>query len=208
MQVWILTLLRGLRIQRCCKPQHRSQMWLRSSVAMVVAVAGSCSSDLTPSLGTSICCGCSRIKKKKSVDPWCRWCFPHHSIVPSTSYPELGQGSSLTNAYICLTMDQPIPLSTLQMIYLQGRHCHYFHYRGNESECRELSNLLKMTQLANDRASSRVYALNQGGGSFSQKRFQALWARWSLLELLKNAAIVARKQPQIICKQMSEAVYQ
>ena len=38
-------------------------MWLGSHVA--VAVAGSYSCDLTPSLGTSICCGCGPKKKKK-----------------------------------------------------------------------------------------------------------------------------------------------
>ena len=40
-----------------------SQMWLGSYVA--VAVAGSYSSDMTPSLGTSICCKCGPKKKKK-----------------------------------------------------------------------------------------------------------------------------------------------
>ena len=40
-------------------------MRLRSSVAVAVAQAGSYSSDWTPSLGTSICHGCSPTKKKK-----------------------------------------------------------------------------------------------------------------------------------------------
>ena len=40
----------------------RSQMRLGSHVA--VAVAGSYSSDSTPSLGTSICCGCGPEKQK------------------------------------------------------------------------------------------------------------------------------------------------
>ena len=40
---------------------------LRSGVAVAVVQAGSCSSsNLTPSLGTSICCGCSPKKKKKT----------------------------------------------------------------------------------------------------------------------------------------------
>ena len=34
---------------------------------MAVAVAGSCSSDLTPGLETSICCRCTSKKKKKNV---------------------------------------------------------------------------------------------------------------------------------------------
>ena len=37
-------------------------MW---AVAVAVAVAGSCSSNLTPSLGTFICCRCAPKKKKK-----------------------------------------------------------------------------------------------------------------------------------------------
>ena len=47
----------------CCELWCRLQMWVRSGVPM--AVAGSCSSDLTPSLGTSICCGCCSAKKPK-----------------------------------------------------------------------------------------------------------------------------------------------
>ena len=42
----------------------RSQLWLRSWVA--VAKAGSCSSDSTPSLGTSTCCGCGPKKQKQN----------------------------------------------------------------------------------------------------------------------------------------------
>ena len=45
----------GIRIGLCHKLQHRSQMQLRSSAAVVVAQVCSCSTDLTPSLGTSIC---------------------------------------------------------------------------------------------------------------------------------------------------------
>ena len=58
----------GLRIWCChelwCKPQTR----LGSGVAVALAYAGSYSSDLTPSLGTSLCSGCSpkkAIKEKK-----------------------------------------------------------------------------------------------------------------------------------------------
>ena len=38
--------------------------WLRPCVAVAVVQAGSCSSDLTPSLGTSICHRCSSKKQK------------------------------------------------------------------------------------------------------------------------------------------------
>ena len=43
----------------------RLQMWLRSGIAVAVAYAGSCSSDSTPSLGTSVCPECNPKKKKK-----------------------------------------------------------------------------------------------------------------------------------------------
>ena len=53
MRVWIrfLALLSGLRIQCCCELW---QMSLRSHVVVVVVQAGSCSSNSTLSLGTSI----------------------------------------------------------------------------------------------------------------------------------------------------------
>ena len=51
MQVQSLASLGGLRIQHCPNLWHRLQKWLRSSVAVAVVQASSCSSDLTPSLG-------------------------------------------------------------------------------------------------------------------------------------------------------------
>ena len=45
------------------KLQHWSQVWLRSGVAVVQA--SGCGSDLTTSLGSSICCTCGPKKKKK-----------------------------------------------------------------------------------------------------------------------------------------------
>ena len=56
MRMWIRfqVSLNGLRIWCCYELWCRSQMWHGSHVA--VAVAGSYSSNLTPSLGTSICC--------------------------------------------------------------------------------------------------------------------------------------------------------
>ena len=59
-QVRSLALLSGLRIWHCCELWYRSQTQLRSGVA----VAGSYSSDWTPSLGISICHGCSSKKTK------------------------------------------------------------------------------------------------------------------------------------------------
>ena len=60
MRTWVrsLALLSGLRIWHCCELWCRLQMQLRSHVAVVVVQAGSCSSNLTPSLGTSTYHGC------------------------------------------------------------------------------------------------------------------------------------------------------
>ena len=70
MWVWSLALLSVLRIWRGGKLWHRSQMCLRSSVAVAVVSAGSCScsSNLTPSLGTFTCCRCGPKKKKKKKE--------------------------------------------------------------------------------------------------------------------------------------------
>ena len=60
-----LASLSGLRIQRCDELWCSSQMRLRSCIAAAAVQAGSCSSNKTPSLGTSICHRCSPKKKKK-----------------------------------------------------------------------------------------------------------------------------------------------
>ena len=67
MRVWSLASLSGLKIQHCCELWCRLQTWLRFRVAVAVAYASSYSSDLTPSLGTSICCGCCPPPPKKKV---------------------------------------------------------------------------------------------------------------------------------------------
>ena len=58
---------RWLRIWRRHKLWHRSEMQLGSNVAVSAVQARSCSSDVTPSLGTSICCrwGCKKKKKRE-----------------------------------------------------------------------------------------------------------------------------------------------
>ena len=53
-----LASLSGLRIWHCRELWCRSQMQLRTHIAVAVAQASSCCSDWTPSLGTSICHGC------------------------------------------------------------------------------------------------------------------------------------------------------
>ena len=60
-----MALLSGLMIQCCHELWCRLQMQHRSHVAVAVGYARSCSSNLTPSPGTSICCECSSKKKPK-----------------------------------------------------------------------------------------------------------------------------------------------
>ena len=72
LQVRSLASFSGLRIQCCSELWCRPRTKLRSGVV----VAGSCSSDWTPSQETSICLGCSpKNKKKKKRD----YCFSHHN---------------------------------------------------------------------------------------------------------------------------------
>ena len=69
MRTWVQSQvsLSGLRICRCQELWCSLQMRLGSQVAVVVVQAEGCSSDWTPSLGTSICrrCGDKKTKKKK-----------------------------------------------------------------------------------------------------------------------------------------------
>ena len=66
MRLWVPSLASssGLRIQRCQELWCRSKTRLGSGVAVAVLEAGSCISDWTPSLGTSIYRGCSPRKTK------------------------------------------------------------------------------------------------------------------------------------------------
>ena len=76
MLVQSLTSLIGLRIWHCHELWCRSQMQLISCVAVAVAQAGSCSSDSTPSVGTSICHECGHCKCLKSgIKVWAGLCF-------------------------------------------------------------------------------------------------------------------------------------
>ena len=60
-------LVSGLRIQHCCELWCRLKMHLGSHVALAVAQACSYSSDLTHSLGISMCCRYSPEKEKKKM---------------------------------------------------------------------------------------------------------------------------------------------
>ena len=70
MRLWVRSLasLSELRIWRCHELWCTWQTRLGSGIAMAVAVAmaGSCSSDWTPSLGASICYGCNPEKTKQT----------------------------------------------------------------------------------------------------------------------------------------------
>ena len=74
MQVRSLALVSGLRIQRCCELWCSLDMQLGFGVAVAVVYTSSCSSDWTPSLGTSICFRCGpkkrKIKKLKTNKMW------------------------------------------------------------------------------------------------------------------------------------------
>ena len=63
MQVRSLALLRNQRGQELC---CRSQTWLGFHIAVAIPQASGCSSDWTPSLGTSLCHGCGPKKTKKT----------------------------------------------------------------------------------------------------------------------------------------------
>ena len=65
MQFGSLALLHGSAIWGCCEMWCRSQTQLGSCIAVAMVQAGSWSSDLTPTLATSICHGCGPKKKQK-----------------------------------------------------------------------------------------------------------------------------------------------
>ena len=73
MRVQCLASVSRLRIHYYHELWCRVQTWLRYGIA--VAKAGSCSSDSTPSLGTSICCrrGPKKIKIKKGGPVVAQW---------------------------------------------------------------------------------------------------------------------------------------
>ena len=62
--LWSVASLSGLRISQYHELWCRSQTHLGFRVAVAVVQAGSCSSDWTPNLGTSMCHGCGTKKKR------------------------------------------------------------------------------------------------------------------------------------------------
>ena len=102
MGMWVrsLALISGSGIRHCCELWCRSQVQLGSQVAMAaaVAVAGSCSSNLTPSLGTSIHCRCSLKKENKTKQK--RMCRNADISSTDTSCARACAGCFMDNAKI------------------------------------------------------------------------------------------------------------
>ena len=98
MRVRSLASLSRLRIQHCLELWCRSQRQLGASVAVAVVQAGSCSSDWTPSLRTSICHGCGPKKtktKKKSPGKIRVISLPTYTQSTLTLVPCTGSAHSL-----------------------------------------------------------------------------------------------------------------
>ena len=79
-QVQSLASISGLRNWHCHELWCRLQMCLGSHIALAVVSAGGYSSDLTPSLGSSICHRCSpkRTKKRRVRIVSSKWSLPAH----------------------------------------------------------------------------------------------------------------------------------
>ena len=86
-----LASLSGLRVQCCCQLWRRWQMRLGSSMA--VTEASSCSSDLTPSLGPSVCCRSSP-KKDKRQKKAVKGTKQHSAVSPLGTSGQLCEGES------------------------------------------------------------------------------------------------------------------
>ena len=72
MRIWVQSLasLSGLMIPWCHQLQLRSQMQLRSSMAVAVAQASCYSSNVTTTLATSMCHRCGHWKKRNGQKIW------------------------------------------------------------------------------------------------------------------------------------------
>ena len=81
LRMWVQSLasLSGLRVWCCHRLQCRSHVGLRSCVAVAVMLVGSCSPDLTSSLGTSYATGAAVQWKQKITEP----CFSNNRVISS-----------------------------------------------------------------------------------------------------------------------------
>ena len=64
----------------CIYEDAGSKTWLPSLMAVAVVWAGSCSSDSTPSLGTSTCCGPKKRKNKTKQNKTEKAKKPHQGL--------------------------------------------------------------------------------------------------------------------------------
>ena len=89
LRLWVQSLasLSGLRIRHCHKLWCRSQMRLGSGVAVALGQAGSCSSNWTPSLGTSTYHRCGPKKQTKKKGKGNGFNLHIHSSLPLLSPP-------------------------------------------------------------------------------------------------------------------------
>ena len=95
MRAGSLASLSELRIRHCCELWCRSQMWPGSYMAVAVAVAGGYSSDLNPSLETSICHGYGPKKTKKKKKKKGKQFFHISATWTCPRVPACGQKRSL-----------------------------------------------------------------------------------------------------------------
>ena len=99
MRVQSLASLSGSGIWHCRELWCRLQMQLGSGIAVAVVQASSYSSELSPSLGTSMCCRCSPIKTKKKKTFWKRH-LQAQMVLPANSAKHLRNNIKSTQALL------------------------------------------------------------------------------------------------------------
>ena len=119
MQVWSLVSLTGLGIQHCRELWCRSQMQLGSCVAVAVVQAGSCSSNLTPILGTSTCFLGAALKSKTN-----------RQNPPKQYFPLVWRLGKDPQAFLWETVSTPILGEGLLGISFKSSNCSYLFTKG------------------------------------------------------------------------------
>ena len=90
--VWSLVTLSGLMIH-CC-PELWCTLQTRLGSGVAVAVAGICGSDSTPSLGTSICLGCSPTKQASKQEKMLQRGLRYSALFWTTNLDQWAKHSS------------------------------------------------------------------------------------------------------------------
>ena len=86
MQVWSLVSLSGLRFWCYCELWCRLEAKLGSCLTEAVVQTSSCNSDLTSSLGASICCRCTRKREGKKKANYMK-----HACTDKTGQPMISE---------------------------------------------------------------------------------------------------------------------